>query len=93
MRSYDLTPAPPPSFHSSVSNLSLFLNLLVCCRSNLPYSIGGEGVGKEPNYTTARKPGPLSVIQYSLTHGKDLHFLLMIRVNTGSAEMKFIPVS
>jgi hypothetical protein len=26
----------------------------------------GEGVGKEPNHTTARKPGPLKIIQFSL---------------------------
>jgi hypothetical protein len=56
----------------------------------LTSSLPSEGAGEEPNYTTARKPGPLSVIQYSLTHGKDLHFLLMIRVNTSSAENKFI---
>jgi hypothetical protein len=27
---------------------------------------GGEVKGKEPNYTTARKPGPLKYIHYSL---------------------------
>ena len=27
---------------------------------------GGKGVGEEPNNTTARKPGPLGIIQYSL---------------------------
>jgi hypothetical protein len=27
---------------------------------------GGRGVGKEPNHMTARNPGPLSLIQYSL---------------------------
>jgi hypothetical protein len=26
----------------------------------------GKGVGEEPNHTTARKPGPLKIIQYSL---------------------------
>ncbi len=25
-----------------------------------------EGVGEEPDHTTARKPGPLLIIQYSL---------------------------
>ncbi len=35
---------------------------------------GGEGVGEEPNHTTARKPGPLENIQYSL--GCDIDRLL-----------------
>jgi hypothetical protein len=26
----------------------------------------GEGIGEEPNYMTARKPGPLKIIRYSL---------------------------
>ena len=30
----------------------------------------GEGVGEEPNHTTARKPGPLQIIQYSLIESK-----------------------
>ncbi len=29
---------------------------------------GGKGVGEEPNHTTARKPGPLQIVQYSLPH-------------------------
>jgi hypothetical protein len=28
----------------------------------------GEGLGKEPNHSKARKPGPLYIIQYSLLH-------------------------
>jgi hypothetical protein len=29
---------------------------------------GGKGAGEEPNRTTARKLGPLYIIQYSLFH-------------------------
>jgi hypothetical protein len=37
---------------------------------------GGKGREKEPNHTTARKPGPLLIIQYSLsTH---VNFILNI---------------
>jgi hypothetical protein len=32
---------------------------------------GGEGVDEEPNCTTARKPGPLELTQYSLRHFQD----------------------
>jgi hypothetical protein len=33
---------------------------------------GGKGLGNKPNHTTARKPGPLQFIQYSLggTHAE-----------------------
>ncbi len=32
----------------------------------------GKGVDEEPNHTTARKPGPLYIIQYSLVCDIDL---------------------
>jgi hypothetical protein len=54
-------PLPP----SPVSKLSLFLGLPVCRRSSL-LTGEGERVGEEPNHTTARKPGPLEIIHYSL---------------------------
>jgi hypothetical protein len=36
-------------------------------RDNLLTGEGGEGRGKEPNHTTARKPDPLQYIKYSWT--------------------------
>ncbi len=54
-------PLPP----SPISKLSLFLSLPMCRRSGL-LTRDGEGVGEEPNHTTARKPGPLWIIQYCL---------------------------
>jgi hypothetical protein len=60
LRSYGSAPRPPPSLPSPVSKLSLFLRNLVCRQSSLLIGVGGEsGVGKEPNRTAARKPGPL----------------------------------
>jgi hypothetical protein len=62
--SYDLAPSPPhPS--SSVSKFSLFLGLP--CVS--PFELTDGRVGgreKELNHTTARKPGPLEYLKYSL---------------------------
>jgi hypothetical protein len=54
--SYDL--APPHPF-PPVSKLCLFASLPVCC--DLSCLLTGE-----PNHTTARKPGLLYIIQYSL---------------------------
>jgi hypothetical protein len=51
--SYDLGPSPP----SSLQFVSL-LHSFWCRRSSL-LTGKGEGVGEEPNRTTARKPGPL----------------------------------
>jgi hypothetical protein len=55
--SYDLAPAqsPAPVFRQQV----LFLGLPVCRRSSLLTGDSWEGVGEEPNHTTAGKPGPL----------------------------------
>ncbi len=64
-RSRDSAPRPSSPPPSPVNKLSLFLNLPVSRRSSL-LTRGGEGVGEEPNYTTARKPGSLLRIQYSL---------------------------
>ncbi len=36
---------------------------------------GGGGAGEEPNHTTAKKPGPLYIIQYSLHEKTKLNFL------------------
>ncbi len=62
---FDAAPRPPPP-PFPVSNMSLFLSLPVCRRSSL---LNGEWawVGVEPNHTTAKKPGPLKIIQYSLS--------------------------
>ncbi len=73
LRSQDSAPRPPPSplsrpcTPSPVSKLSLFLSLPVSCVASPPYwrERWEEGVGVEPNQTTARKPGPLQIIQYS----------------------------
>jgi hypothetical protein len=51
------TPFPP----SPVSKLSLFLSLPVCRRSSLEG--GGRGGGMEPNHMTAKKLGPLYIVQ------------------------------
>jgi hypothetical protein len=55
-------PLPP----SPVNKLSLFLSLPVCRCTSLLTGERGEGVGKEPNHTTAREPGPLQLIQPSV---------------------------
>ncbi len=55
--------AHPPFPPYPLGKLSLFLILPVCRRSNL---LTREGVGEEPNHTTAQKPGPPYFIQYSL---------------------------
>ncbi len=55
------TPSPSPA-----CKLSLFLNLRVCRRAGRLLTGEGGGVGDEPNHTTARKHGPLYIIQYSL---------------------------
>ncbi len=61
--------SPPP-----VSKLSLFLSLHVCRRSRLNAGEGG-GAGEEPNHTTARKPRPHNIFQYSLHERRELNFL------------------
>ncbi len=53
--------SPIPSPSSPLCKLSLFLCLPVCRRLVL---LAGEG--GESNYATARKPGLLQIIQYSL---------------------------
>ncbi len=45
-------------------------------RDNLPSERGGEGMGEQPFHTTARKPGPLLIVQNSLSRMEtpfDLH--------------------
>ncbi len=51
--SCDLVPLPPTPSHSRQQIVSFF-SLPLCHRSRL---LTREGVGKEPNHTTARKPG------------------------------------
>jgi hypothetical protein len=53
----------PPSL--PYANCLSFYSLPVCRRSSLLMG-GGGGRGKEPNHTTARKPGLLQSINYSL---------------------------
>ncbi len=55
--SYDLAPLPSDSCLS----FSFFL-----CVAGRAYWREGEGVEEEQNHTTARMPGPLLIIQYSL---------------------------
>jgi hypothetical protein len=54
--SYDLAPSPPPPSCQQVASLSQS-----SCVSpvELTDGIAGGGEEKEPNHTTARKPGPL----------------------------------
>ncbi len=51
---------------SPVNKLSLFLTLPVCSPSSLLPEGGGNGWAWSQNHTTARKPGPPLIIQYSL---------------------------
>jgi hypothetical protein len=51
---YDSAPRPPPTPHSPVSKLSLFLKFPVCRQYILLTGDGWEGVGVEPNHMTAR---------------------------------------
>ena len=68
MRSHDSAPRqPPPLSPSPVKKLSLFLSLPVCRRLFLLTGGGEERVGEEPNHTTARKPGYLSINQIYLS--------------------------
>jgi hypothetical protein len=56
--------SPTPSPHS-VSSTGDDTQLKLRKRDNL-LTREGEGVGEEPYHATARKPGPLQIIQYSL---------------------------
>ncbi len=81
-RSYDLgfgfiaTLSRPPPHPLPVSKLNRRHTGSLRKRDNLLPGEGKKGVGKEPNHTTARKPGPLRIIQYSLgqtiPHSPDL---------------------
>jgi hypothetical protein len=55
---------PPPLSLSPSSKLYVFLSLPVCRRSSFLTEEGGRGLAK--NHPTARKLGPLYIIQYSL---------------------------
>ncbi len=58
-----LAPPPPHPPLPQASCLSISVFVWVACRA---YWREREGVGEEPNYTTARKLVPLQFIQYSL---------------------------
>jgi hypothetical protein len=59
---YDLAHSPPPPFPSaSWLSFSVFL-----CAGRTYWRERGGGMGAEPNLTTARRPDPLWIIQYSL---------------------------
>jgi hypothetical protein len=49
---------------------------------------GGGGVGVEPNHTTAIKPGPLSIIQYSL--GSTIWLFLFLTVTDFSNSASYL---
>jgi hypothetical protein len=56
---------PLPS--ASCLSFSVFLRVVELPAVELPVGRGGDGVGEKRNHdTTARKPGPLKIIQYSL---------------------------
>ncbi len=62
-----ILPLPLPPTPSPVSKLSLFFSVFLCV-APVELTIGrGGGKGKEPNHTTARKPGPLQSIKNSLS--------------------------
>jgi hypothetical protein len=57
-----LLPTPPPLFRKQFVSLSQSF-----CMSPVEFTDGREGgEGEEPNHSTARKPGLLSIIQHSL---------------------------
>jgi hypothetical protein len=65
---YRVGSSPSPFHPSPVIKLSLLLSLLVCRRRSSFYrGRGGKGVGKEPNNSTARKPGPF--VLYTVNKG------------------------
>jgi hypothetical protein len=57
--SYDLAPSPPPFTLSRQHAVSLLQSSCVLPVRLTDGERGREGVGEEPNHTTARKPGPL----------------------------------
>ncbi len=62
--SYEL--APPPLFPPLPSASCLSFSVFLCVVVQAYWRERREGVGEEPNHTLARKPCPLSIIQYSL---------------------------
>ena len=57
--SYDLAPPPSPYPHFPVSELDRLHIGRMRKRDNLLMGEGEEGMGEEPNHTTARESGPL----------------------------------
>ncbi len=55
----------PPLSSASCISFSVFL----CVPDRAWGGGGGGGMGVDPNHTTARKPGPLNIIQYFLAGG------------------------
>ncbi len=62
-RSYDLAPRPPLPPSLSHHQAGPATHRKTEKERQVADSGGGEGVGEEPNHTTARKPGPLIIIQ------------------------------
>ncbi len=60
---YDLAPPPPQVPLSPVSKLDRRYTVRLRKRNNL-LTREGEGVGEEPNHTTARKPDQLPVSKW-----------------------------
>jgi hypothetical protein len=63
---YSSPPPPPPLPSASCLSFSVFL--CTAGRAELTDRRGERGAGEEPNHTTARKPGPLCIVRYSLAN-------------------------
>jgi hypothetical protein len=70
LRSDDSAPHPTP-FRPLPAESCLSFSVFQCVAGKREErGERGEGVGEELNHTTARKPGPLSIIQNSLLRNK-----------------------
>jgi hypothetical protein len=67
--SYNSAPHPPTSPIYRQQDVPLYQSSCMCVAGQAYLRERGEGGGK-PNQMTARKPGPLSIIQYSLVEMK-----------------------
>ncbi len=50
------------------------------CDAGLAYDGRGEGVGEDPNHTTARKPGPLCINHLILSGRNVLVQVILVKV-------------
>ncbi len=69
------SPSPPPS---PVSKLDRRHTGRLRKKDNLLTEEGGGGAGEGPNHTTAWKPGPLEIIQYSLSRCITFYFYTVL---------------